>query len=226
MKRVLTAAVLALMASAAYSEQLPNPSTPLLRSGAWETFVVNSDQGSTMCGMKNDSLPNGLAFHVKYVNGDTGFRVHMFKSTWRFPSAPDKVSVPYVLGVDKNATLQGNASGWVQSEYKYSTPMLQITVADTKMALDMLDDMAGANWFWVKFTTGTEPPVMISMAGIRGIIQSFKSCIVTIIKATPTTPTQPYDSSNRQPTQPYGEKQVTPQPVQPKPTQPYGRGSI
>jgi hypothetical protein len=86
-------------AAALTSTQTLAAAFDLANSGYWRTYVTrNGDK--TVCGMNTRYNPNGAMLMVKYVQGQGGLLIHIFKQSWRFPAST--VEVPLVIGVDKN----------------------------------------------------------------------------------------------------------------------------
>jgi hypothetical protein len=201
MKRLLIAAAITLLAITANAETF-------IPSGAWATFqTVTSEGKKPVCGMQTVFRTDNATIMIKYVLGNKGLLVHIFKDSWRFP-ATGSVDIPISIQFDRNTPGRLVAEGGRGVD---GNGVLEFKIGE---GLDLfLREFAEADLMLIDFPQGDEPRWAARMVGSRKAALMFKQCIFSIIEQAEragSKPTQPYGGG---PTQPYGARKTPTQPV-------------
>ena len=211
MKRILTAAAIALLATTAHASQL------LSAEGRWKTtFHVTQDVPMCVASTEWRSASGDLIGMV-LLKGmkDGSMFFHLVRTSWRLPLG---VEVPLTVSFDNGVHARqaiGRTTKTTASRENYGN-MVEITVRSDAIA-SVLDDFAESQTMVVTFVQGNEPPWRADMTGSRTAARTLAECVVRIggnVAAAPpvTSPVGPSATS------PVGPKATSP--VAPKATSP------
>lgn len=192
---MITAAI-ALSASTAGAEVF-------IPSGAWATFqTVTNEEKKPVCGMQTTFPKDNASIMIKYILGEKGLLVQMFKDSWRFPAEPIDISL--IVSLDTYSQSIAARGGVTEG----GSPVVQFRLGTG--IDDFLRGFSDADLMRLEFPQGDEPRWNARMIGSRKAAQMFKRCVVAIIEANPKT--QPYGGGS---TQPFGSGKKATQPTQP-----------
>lgn len=199
MKRILTAAALALLASTA--AQADN-TTRLYAGGAWATdHIAQNGDGKPMCLVSASwTFPGNIKgqLMMKFSN-ELGVFLHISKSNWQFESGR---SVPMSIMFDTGVR---NGSGTTMKLPQAGGDMVQSDVP-AERAAGFLEDFANAKIITIIFRDGNETPWRADMTGSRDAVKAFASCMGRITTVATTSPLAPKATTVAPPSQPVGNR--------------------
>ena len=219
MKRILTAAAIALLASTA--AQADNM-TKIYGGGNWATYhMAKNAGGKPMCmitgawtfrdGAKSDVM-------LKYSN-EHGLFMHLSKTTWSFEPGLD-----VTLAISFDGGYREGTGNTTKSQTT-GQPMLETSIP-SNVVEGFLEDFANARMMTITFKSGNEPPWSGRMDGSRDAVKAFTDCMTSIIivgaAARATSPVGPKATS---PVAPKAISPVAPK-SQPVIAKPKDNGSI
>jgi predicted aspartyl protease len=157
----------------------------------WSSFSTRvTDEGkfygTPVCGMVTavGGEANNAAITIKYLRGQPGLLVQIFKRSWRFrPQMAFDVRLNFYL--DDHQPLGVVAGGRKQLG---DFGMIAFAIHPTRVA-DFLRQFADANWMTVVFTDRTDGNWKATMQGSRDAVNNFRTCVASL-KITPL-PTPP-----------------------------------
>ena len=163
MKRLLTAAAMVLLATAAQA-------TDLSTHGQWTTFAF----GPGLCGVRTD-LTDGQSngqLMVKYERGGAGLFVQAFKNSWYFDDTHgQQIHARFTFD-----TAQYNMVGMAVRAMNGADAKVEFQIAPGATAdfLELFEE--GAN-LMIDWTHGNEPRWLASLEGSRHAAHVFKECV-------------------------------------------------
>lgn len=197
MKRILTAAALALLSSTAALAD--NNTTQLYTGGYWSAYhVARNGAGKPMCGVSGSwTFAGGVKgwLTMKYSN-ENGLFMHFSKDSWSFEP---ELSVPLAISFD---TGYREGTGISATSPQTGRPIIESSIpADA--APGFLEDFANAKVMTITFKEGNERPWIANMTGSRGAVKALGWCM-TKITAVASSPVAPKASS------PVGQQATSP----------------
>ena len=207
MKRLLTAAALALLSTTAHAAT-SKPMT-LFKGGYWETYAMTANNdGVPMCGMQADFSGNAMMF-LKWTPTN-GMAVQVSRSHWRLAEG---TKVPLQLEFFDNAKPGDSDTVTADAGIALSTkgaPGMSVFMTINKEDMgEFLKVFGAADKLTISFPQGDEPTWTTKMDGSRKAANEFMHCMYivqqTIKSAQPTSPvkpTQPVKPTETQPVKP------------------------
>ncbi|MGY8679791.1 hypothetical protein Q2941_18625 [Bradyrhizobium sp. UFLA05-153] len=193
----MTAAMAGLLALSGQANALD-----LKVSGYWKAYYAEQNQ---ICGMESHgTMSHGqAAMHIKFIVGQPGLLVQIFKTSWDLPNG---VKVPIVIDVDGEPTYEVEATGYSGKE---TASLVEWRIRPDD-AIPFIKRFAAARSMSMRFQNGNEAPWVVNLGGSGAISLVMFRCIAAFGKPA----TQPYGAPQAsRPTQPYGAPST--------PTQPY-----
>ena len=168
--------------------------TDIYRSGSWTVYTTTANDGVSMCGMRIGEPVKSV--HIKWVGGQTGLQIHVFKHGWRIPEG-QKVRVE--IGFDREQAGAAWARGGMLGGRASVIGTIAFGIKDMAEVLEFLNDFGAANKMWLRFPHGTETAWSADMTGSRDASLMFLKCVGNL-----KVPTQPH---GREPetSQPFGK---------------------
>ena len=202
MKRILTAAALALLSSTAALAD--NNTTQLYTGGYWSAYhVAHNGAGKPMCVVSGLwTFAGGVKgrLTMKYSN-ENGLFMHFSKDSWSFE--PGR-SVPLAISFDTG--------------YREGTGISAISPADWRPIIEsgipadvppgFLEDFANAKVMTITFKEGNETPWRADMTGSRDAVKALGWCMAKITTVATTSPLAPKVTTSpvAPPSQPVGNR--------------------
>jgi hypothetical protein len=176
MKRLMTAAALALLTTAAQADRIH-----LTDSGVWRTDYYRQN-GKGMCVMEAAlKWQNGAVGVIDFKwSGDVGLFMHVTKTNWSIATETD---IPFSITLD---TATRHANGIVIADQRGGSTME--TQIDEDIAIGFMDDVANAKTMTIAFDSGTEKPWVSMMNGSRKAVAAMSMCVKTVRESQPTQP--------------------------------------